>query len=265
MTAGIVEVARAGYNEARDIQIVRQPVLIDQLPEAFEGFTIAQLSDVHHGALVDAPHVLQAVQIVNRLEPDLIALTGDYVTHSRAYIEPCAELLRELRSRDGVLAVLGNHDFWTDANGMARAFKQRGIEVLRNTHTQLARNGDRLALLGVDDYTVRCHDLRAAMRGVPNLERKVLLSHNPNLIRQAAEARVDLVLSGHTHGGQINLPAINKRSRKLWKFWRGHGQLGNTQIYVNRGLGTVIVPIRYHCPPEITLIELKRRPAVESV
>jgi hypothetical protein len=261
LTASLVEVARTGYNEAREIELVRQPIYLENLPAPFDGYTIAQISDIHHGSFVEADHVGRAVYLINRLQPNLIVLTGDYVTHSRAYIEPCGELLGELRATDGVFAVLGNHDFWTDADQMARALKRRGVGVLRNTHTLFERHGDRLALVGVDDSTVRRHDLGAALGGLRAPVPKILLSHNPNLIRQAAEAKVDLMLSGHTHGGQINLPAINKRSRRRWTFWRGYGQLEQTQIYVNRGLGTVVVPVRYQCPPEITLIELKRRPS----
>jgi hypothetical protein len=261
LTATLVEVARTGYNEARAIDLVQQPIHLEDLPPSFDGYTIAQLSDVHHGSFVEAEHIRRAVRLVNSLKPDLIVLTGDYITHSRSYIEPCARLLGELRADDGVFAVLGNHDFWTEANRMSSALKRRGIGVLRNTHTLLERRGDRVALAGVDDFTVRQHDLGAAIRGLRPATPKILLSHNPNLIQEAAESQIDLVLAGHTHGGQINLPAFNKRTRRRWRFWRGHGQLDQTQIYVNRGLGTVIVPVRYQCPPEVTLIELRCRPS----
>jgi hypothetical protein len=261
LTATVVEVARTGYNEARAIDLVRQPIYLDNLPSSFDGYTIAQLSDIHHGSFVEAEHIRRAVRLVNSLRPNLIVLTGDYITHSRSYIEPCAKLLGELRANEGVFAVLGNHDFWTDAGRISSALKRRGIGVLRNAHTLLEQRGDRVALAGVDDFTVRQHDLRAAIRGLGPAVPRVLLSHNPNLIHEAAESHIDLMLSGHTHGGQINLPAFNKRTRRRWRFWRGHGQLDQTQIYVNRGLGTVIVPVRYQCPPEVTLIELRRRPS----
>jgi hypothetical protein len=129
--------------------------------------------------------------------------------------------------------------------------------MLRNTHTQIKKGGDVLTLAGIDDLTLGEDNLPAALRGASGKHLKLLLSHNPNIIWQAAEARVDLILSGHTHGGQINLPSWRRRARRFWPYLRGHGQLGQTQIYVNRGLGTVIVPVRFKCPPEITLIELK--------
>ncbi|MBI3951673.1 MAG: metallophosphoesterase [Acidobacteria bacterium] len=259
LTATLAEVARNVHNEARDIEVVHQPIYLRSLPEGFEGYTIVQLSDVHHGSLVEAAHIRTAVGIINQLEPDLVVLTGDYVTHSLTYIGPCAELLGQLRAEDGVFAVLGNHDFWTDADKMVDAFKQQRVGVLRNTHTHLHRNGSSLALVGVDDSTTRQDDLRAALPGVPLSAPTILLSHNPNLIGQAAHMGVDLVLSGHTHGGQIRLTTRSRPRQRWLKFWRGHGQLGKTQIYVNRGLGTVIVPVRYQCPPEITVIELRRQ------
>lgn len=260
LTAALVEVARNVHNEARDIEVVHQPIYLGHLPGKFDGYTIVQLSDIHHGALVEASHIRAAVETVNQLKPDLIVLTGDYVTHSRAYIEPCAELLGWLQAPDGVFAVLGNHDFWTGADQIARALNLRRLGLLRNTHTHLRRDGESLALVGVDDSTVRQDDLKTALRGVHPGAPTILLSHNPNLVRQAARLGVDLVLSGHTHGGQIRLSPRRRPPQRFLRFCRGFGQFGQTQIYVNRGLGTVILPVRYQCAPEITLIELKCRP-----
>jgi hypothetical protein len=259
LTTTLVEVARNVHNEARDIEVVHQPIFLRTLPEKFDGYTIVQLSDVHHGSFVEADHIRAAVEMINRLEPDLIVLTGDYVTHSHRYVEPCAELLGQLRAHDGVFAVLGNHDFWTDADKIADAFTGQRVGVLRNTHTHVRRDGESLVLLGVDDSTVRQDDLRAALKGVRLAAPTILLSHNPNLVRQASATGIDLMLSGHTHGGQIRLSPRNRHPRRWRRFRRGLGQLGHTQIYVNRGLGTVIVPVRYQCPPEITVIELTSR------
>lgn len=259
LTAALVEAARSLHNEARDLEVVHQPIYLRALPERFEGYTIVQLSDIHHGSLVEAAYIRTAVETVNQLEPDLVVLTGDYVTHSRAYIEPCAELLGQLRARDGVFAVLGNHDFWTDAETIANAFTRHQVELLRNTHSHLHRDGESLALVGVDDPTLRQDDLRKALKGVRVGAPTVLLSHNPSLVRRAAQLGIDLMLSGHTHGGQIRLSARQRPPQRFLRFCRGHGQFGPTQIYVNRGLGTVIVPVRYQCPPEITVIELHRR------
>jgi hypothetical protein len=256
LTAGLLQAARNALDETRRIEIVRQRIRVNNLPSALDGFTIAHLSDIHHSAFVEADYIAHAVSLVNRLHPDLIVLTGDYVSHSRSYISGCAEALGDLHACSGVYAVLGNHDFWTSASAVETAFRQRGIELLRNTHTHVGKGGDSLTLVGIDDLTLGEDDLQAAVRGVNGKHPKLLLSHNPNIIWQAAEAHIDLVLSGHTHGGQINLPSWRRRARRFWPYLRGHGQLGQTQIYVNRGLGTVIVPVRFKCPPEITVIEL---------
>jgi hypothetical protein len=257
LTASLLKAARNALDETRQIEVTRQRIRVRQLASALNGFTIAQLSDIHHSAFVEADYIAHAVSLVNQLAPDLIVLTGDYVSHSRSYISGCAEVLGDLRARAGVYAVVGNHDLWTSASAIETAFRKRGIEMLRNTHTRVRTGGDEFTLIGIDDLTLGEDDLQAAVRGVGGKHPKVLLSHNPNIIWQAAEAQIDLVLSGHTHGGQINLPSWRRRARRFWPYLRGHGQLGQTQIYVNRGLGTVIVPVRFKCPPEITLIELK--------
>lgn len=258
LTRTLIEAARHVHNEAREIEIVHQPIYLPNLPSSFEGYRLAQMSDIHHGALVRADYILSAVAMINHLQPDVVVLTGDYITHSRAYMEPCAELLTQLNAHDGVFAVLGNHDFWTDAEKMARSFKKHHIHVLRNTHTYLERNGDRLALVGVDDSTTAQDDIRAALRGVRVNAPTVLLSHNPNVLRKAAHFGVQLILSGHTHGGQIRLSTRRRPPHRWLRFYHGYVQLDMTQLYVNRGLGTVIVPVRYQCRPEITVIELRR-------
>ncbi|RMG55857.1 MAG: metallophosphoesterase [Acidobacteria bacterium] len=258
LVAAWIELARDA-NQAREIEIVHQPICLPGLPKAFDGYLLAQLSDihydVHHGSFADQEHIEAAVRAINRIQPDLVVLTGDYVTASVAYIQPLVEMLAEIEARDGIFAVLGNHDFWSGADRVARALRRRGIEVLRNTHTQLRRDGDAVALLGVDDATVLEHDLAAARRGVPRDMTTILLSHNPTLIAQAVRSGVDLMLSGHTHGGQIRLsPRSSRRRRSLWQGWR---RFGPTQLYINRGLGTVVLPVRFQCPPEITVIELQ--------
>ncbi len=258
LVATWIELARDA-NQAREIEIVHQPVYLPGLPKAFDGYLVAQLSDihydVHHGSFADEDHIEAAVRAINRIRPDLVVLTGDYVTASVAHIQPLAEMLAEIEARDGVFAVLGNHDFWSGADRVARALRRQGIAMLRNAHTQLRRDGEGVALLGVDDSTVLAHDLAAARRGVPEGMTTILLSHNPTLIGRAVRSGIDLMLSGHTHGGQIRLsPRSSRRRRSLWQGWR---RFGPTQLYINRGLGTVVLPVRFQCPPEITIIELK--------
>lgn len=243
------------------IELTEHRMALASLPEAFRGFRIVHLTDIHHGLYFPSEALAAVVEMTNELQPDVVAVTGDFVTRSRNYIEPVAEMLSGLRARSGVFAVLGNHDFRVGAYEIARALDDHGIEVLRNRHVTLRRNGQKLHLAGVDDLLYRA-DLARAMRGVPLGAPTVLLSHNPAIIDQASRRRIDLVLSGHTHGGQVKLPFIGcvyGRSREKMRFKIGCDSLGSTQIYVSRGIGTVVLPVRYGCPPEIPHFVLEPR------
>ena len=229
-----------------EIAITEQRIWLDGLPESFRDFRIVQLSDIHHSLFVPLDHVAAVVEATNLLQPDLIALTGDFVTYSRASIEPVAEILGALRARTGVVAVLGNHDFRVDATRIERALHNNGIDVLRNRHMMLCKDGDTLPIVGVDDYRYGA-DLNKALHGIPREAATVLLAHNPRLIGLAACHGVSLVLSGHTHGGQINLPLLGSlygRNAEQLRFKVGWDRLGSTQIYVSRGIGTVVLPWR---------------------
>jgi hypothetical protein len=237
---------------------------LPKLPRAFDRLKLAQLSDIHHSPFLSEAEILQAVQYTNSLQPDLIALTGDYISHSPDYISGVARTLGALRAPLGVYAVLGNHDHWTDGDKMAEALRAHDITVLINEHTTIRRDTAEFKLLGIDDITVKRDDLNAALAGTSEHETRILLSHNPAIIREAARVKIDLVLSGHTHGGQINWRLLTGRpERRRWlqrrsrRLLRGYATVDDTQIYVNRGLGTVVVPLRYGCPPEITLLELQ--------
>jgi predicted MPP superfamily phosphohydrolase len=167
-------------------------------------------------------------------------------------------MLGRLKARYGVYAVLGNHDHWTDAPLITDLFRAEGINVLINEGMHFELNGEAIWLAGVDDYMVGLEDLSLALAGARTDEMKLLLAHNPVVLRRAARASVDLVLSGHTHGGQVAIRGERSASgRPRRRMLKGLGRRGNTQIYVNRGLGTVVLPIRYGCPPEISLLELR--------
>lgn len=230
-------------------------IWLDALPSAFHGLRVVQISDIHHGLFLPEEWLFQAVCQANWLKPDIIALTGDFVTYSRRNIGPAAELLGALRARYGVYAVLGNHDFRVDADAITAALHHQGIDVLRNRHISL---GESLYLAGVDDYGYGA-DLRRAMRGVPRGAATLLLAHNPRVIHLASRHNVSLVLSGHTHGGQVNLPLLGTvygRSPERLRYKIGWDRMGTTQIYVSRGIGTIVLPWRLRCPAEITHLEL---------
>lgn len=251
--------AAAGYCPDPRIGITHQRIWLDHLPGEFRGFRIVHLSDIHHSLFFPLERVAAVVEMCNRLKPDLVALTGDFVTYSRESIEPVAEVLGAIEASAGIVAVLGNHDFRVDAKAVERALSRRRIEVLRNRHIVLRQGGDELPIVGVDDYRYGA-DLGKALRGVPDGAPTVLLAHNPRLVTLAASYGVSLMLSGHTHGGQVNLPLLGSvygRTPEGMRFKKGWDRFGSTQIYVSRGIGTVVLPLRLRCPAEVPSLELQ--------
>jgi predicted MPP superfamily phosphohydrolase len=186
--------------------------------------------------------------------PDLIVLGGDYVTWGdRRYVESCAEALSGLSAPHGVFAILGNHD---DDQDMANALIRRGIHVLRDSKSQLSIRNECLTLVGVRFWTRRLADIRSVVRGAAGFV--VLLAHDPRRIIEAAALNIPLVLSGHTHGGQVVLPVIGPVAGRKFPVSEGLAQQNQTVIFVSRGLGTVYVPIRVNCPPEVALLTLQQ-------
>jgi predicted MPP superfamily phosphohydrolase len=252
------EMARVAFAEPFMIAIERQEIYLRKLPPALDGFRVVHLSDLHYGPMVDPRHLERAVAIANDLNADLLALTGDYISQERGYAAPCAELVGRLKARHGVFAVLGNHDHWTDAKLITDLFRAEGIQVLVNQGTRIDARGEAFWLAGVDDTMVGLEDISLSLAGARDEEFSLLLAHNPTILRRAARAGVDLVLSGHTHGGQVTLrPEKNRSGKPRRRMLRGLGRRAGTQIYVTRGLGMVVVPIRYGCPPEVSLLELR--------
>jgi uncharacterized protein len=249
----------AGLSQAPELTAT--DIYMRRLPAAFDGLSIVHLTDIHHSMYTPLERVQQAVHLANLLHPDLVALTGDYVTLSPSYIWPVARALGKLRARLGIFAVLGNHDFQVDADEMTHALRAQRIRVLRNSHFALHSRNSKLWVVGVDDLWWNADDFHAAFASVPAREAKILLCHNPVGIRQAVSHGVDFVLSGHTHGGQVRLPLVGSvrgRSKLGERFVEGWNRLDGTQIYVNRGIGKSVVPLRFNCPPEIACLRLRR-------
>ena len=258
LALNLSEAARSALTEPFRLTVEHQAIYLPRLPRAFDGFRIVQLSDIHHSPFTSVKQIERAVETANSLLPDMIALTGDYVSKERRYAAPCAELLGSLTARHGVFAVLGNHDHWTDAALITDLFRAEGITVLVNQGMRFEKDGSAFWLAGVDDTMVGLEDLSLALAGASDDEMKLLLAHNPVILRKAARAGVDLVLSGHTHGGQVNLRSERSETRRpRRRHLKGLGRLDETQIYVTRGLGTVVLPVRFGCPPEVSLLELR--------
>jgi predicted MPP superfamily phosphohydrolase len=249
--------AKDALDEANTLSLEHVEITLKRLPKQLDGFRIIHLSDTHHSPLTGLEHIQRAVKIANRLKPDLTVLTGDYVSHETQYIAPVAAVLAKLKAKHGVYACLGNHDHWTDADLVTHLFRGEGINVLINEGLRLETKRGSFWLAGVDDYMVSKTDVRAALKGSYPDELKLLLAHNPIIFREAARLGVDLTLSGHTHGGQIRVRNtennIIPRKRKAGL----HANRKGAQVYITRGIGTVVVPIRYQCPPEISLLELQ--------
>ena len=267
---GMVLVGGDGFLESNRVEIKRVDIPLP-IPEAFDGFTIAHLSDFHYEDHFSVLPIRKAVQLVSRLHPDLIALTGDFVSVSvmdfksrrakRAArnAEPCAEILGGLQAPAGKFAVLGNHDAASDPQRIVSTLHSHGISALMNRAVPLERGSSRIWLAGIDDVLEGRPDLGAALTKVPLGEPVILLAHEPDFADEVSLAPVKLQLSGHSHGGQIWLPGIGAPWLPTMgmRYPRGLYQVRNLKLYTNFGIGTIRVPIRLNCTPEVTLITLR--------
>jgi predicted MPP superfamily phosphohydrolase len=261
------------------IEVTRMEIWLTDVRAAFDGFTIVHLSDFHVGRFVKKEQVRRAVEIANGLEPDLMVLTGDFVTGSASHSVPCADELAALEAEQGVYAVLGNHDNWTDPDEVAENVAGAGISVLRDEVAVTKVRDSRLWLLGVEDtgftagfYGGSFSDFRAIWRekelrltamleGIPDDEPRLLLVHNPDFTEMLPIARIDLALCGHTHGGQVRLPFMGAPVVPSFfgdKYASGLVQGPSTLVYINRGIGLISPPVRFNCRPEVTLLRLGR-------
>lgn len=254
-------------HETHELDITRHDIHLKRLPEALHNLRVAQLSDIHFYPFQPAAHVAQAVAAINAERPDLVLLTGDFVTstyrqrNKRAeYAWPCGEALKGLRASLGVYAVLGNHDHHSNADVVTAALNAtQTIRVLRNQPVPLERDGRRIWLAGLDSATAHASDPKLALRGVPRNECTLAAVHEPDYADILRQFPVDMQFSGHSHGGQIVFPMVGALYYP-WgahKYPKGHYRLGDYQLYTNRGLGVIGVPMRLMCPPELSLFTLK--------
>jgi uncharacterized protein len=247
-------VAHGYLYERHRIGVTRQTLPVASLPTALQALRVAFVTDLHLSGLVPADDVEDAVRLVAAERADLIVLGGDYVSfHDRRFMEPCAERLAVLSAPHGVFAVLGNHD---DGIEMPRALSRRGMTVLRDARTSIMINGERVELVGLDFWTRRTAQIASLLRG--SVGWTVLLAHDPRRFAQATSLNVPLVLSGHTHGGQIVVPGLGALAARKFPVAEGTIQRENTTMFVSRGVGTVYVPFRINCPPEVAVLTLVR-------
>lgn len=269
--AGVAALAGDGYLETYRVQLKKLEIPLKRLPPAFDGFTIVQLSDFHYEEMFSVFTIRKSIELVNALHPDLVVLTGDFVTvgffESRAHAHryaaraaiPCAQILSQLQARMGKFAVLGNHDAGANPELVTHALESHGIPVLRNASLPIEQGSSRFWLAGVEDALEAEPDLGAAIEKIPPGEVTILLAHEPDFADEAALSPVDLQLSGHSHGGQIWIPGIGAP----WlpplarNYPRGLYKIEHMILYTNVGIGTIRAPIRINCVPEVTLITLR--------
>jgi predicted MPP superfamily phosphohydrolase len=245
------------------VRVERQTFHLPGLHPNHDGMLIAQLSDIHVGPQTGEAAVRTAIKVANSYDPDLVVLTGDYLVHDKKGVGWMRDQLGGLQAP--TIAVLGNHDHWVDPVGASNALLHHGYAVLRNQHEWITLRGEPFTVIGIDDLMTRHADPAKAFAGSRPGSR-IVLAHVPRTAEQLATFDEAMVcLSGHTHGGQVHVPAITRVLMKAIThepFERGRYQVGKVQLYVNRGVGLSGFPVRINSPPEMTLITLRAAPAV---
>lgn len=269
-------VAYPSLIEPHRVQLNHVPLLVRGLPRAFDGLTIAHVTDLHRSRYVSRAYLDRCIDLVNAQQPDLIAFTGDYLTHGRRwsargrtvygdpteapdYARDAVASVAGARAKHGVFASLGNHDHWYDAAEVTALIERAGIPVLRNANTTVRINGETLPVVGLGDLWTEGVDVPRAFAGV-NSPFALVLMHNPDTFENWSRPGAHLILSGHTHGGQINIPLLGPPvvpSMYGAKYACGLFQRGDAQMYVSRGVGLIYPPVRFNCRPEIAVFHLQ--------
>ena len=258
----LAKVSQVELNDETNTPVLeRVEIPIRNLQPALEGFTIVQVSDIHLQPFTKPDLVKRAVEMSNELNPDLVVLTGDYVWRDQDAVFELAPILAGLNARHGVYSVLGNHDHWLDVEATKRAFEEARLPLLINQGLEISAGNGSFYLAGMDDGWSGQPDLNQAVEKAPSGVPIVLLLHEPDLVDETSlDPRIALQLSGHTHGGQVLLagrpPIFTPDLGK--KYSQGLFKVNDTWLYTNRGLGVISVPLRFNCPPEVTLLTLTR-------
>jgi predicted MPP superfamily phosphohydrolase len=280
ITAGAAAVAAGAVGwpllvEPRRFEVTRRTVPLRGLHPSLAGLRLVQLTDLHHGPWVPLSYIEHVVATANALRPDVVLLTGDYVHRSTAYIDPVAAALAKLAPAIGVVAVLGNHDWWEDGPRTRASLERAGIPLIDNDRRFITPDrklasfaGDGLCIAGVGDYYEDAQRYDLALDGVPDDTPRLLLSHNPDVAEDrsfhAAGHRVDLMISGHTHGGQVYVPGLGTPivpSRYGQKYARGLVRGPTCPVFICRGIGLTVLPVRVGIRPELAVLELQPQTA----
>ena len=248
------------HNDLYDIEVTKHEIFIDDLPPSFDNLRIAFLTDTHVTSFMRRAFYRECVARVNAFDPDLVLLGGDFVTWRKDIPLMADLLLTGLAAREGIYAVLGNHDYWSNGDDVRAAMEGRGVRFLINRNVQLQRNGEHLSLFGIDEVYRGTPDVGAAFSGIGESEPAIGVSHHPDIIDMLDGRRIDLLVCGHTHGGQIRLPffgPIVVPSQHEGEFAAGFHRVRGVLMYVSRGIGAV-PPLRILCRPEVATFTLRR-------
>lgn len=264
-----IQLARADINakigstrfDPRQFEIVPISISMPDLDPVFQNYSIAQISDIHLGQWITLDRLKGVIDLVNQQKPDLVAITGDFVSYIfDSLAEDLAALLRRLCPRDAAVGILGNHDHWVGAEGIRAVMKESNVKDLSNDVFSLSKGDAELHIAGVDSIMVNRDRLDLVMKKMPSKGPAILLAHEPDFADVSAKTgRFCLQLSGHSHGGQFVIPGLGTpiRGYHFWKYPLGRYQVGEMVQYTNRGLGTNLFWSRINCPPEITIFNLK--------
>ncbi len=247
--------------EPNRLQVEPLELKLSRLRPAFDGYRIVQISDLHCDNPVDIVRMRRAVEVINGLQPDMVVITGDFISdHPQTFARDIPSVLSRLATPDGVWGVLGNHDYWTDAELVRHTLQRSNVRELRNDVHLLRRDQSTLALAGLDDYWEKKADFPGLLNKLPQADATILLQHEPDFADISAKTgRFDVQLSGHSHAGQVRMPFFGPIHLPQYgqKYHTGLYRVREMWQYTNRGLGTVGINMRFCCPPEITLLTLR--------
>jgi predicted MPP superfamily phosphohydrolase len=257
--AAVFSVLIGGLIARLRLEVTQNDIVIEKLPEAFDGFKIAQISDLHIGATIGPKFVKRVVKTINALQVDAVVLTGDIVDGYFSRQKDVIALLGEIKAAHARVYMTGNHEYYWGAEPFIAEFKRLGFSVPINSSVAIEKQGAKISIAGVPDYMSENPkpDPKKALAGIPEGQVKILLAHQPSFANAAAEAGFDLMLSGHTHGGQFFPWTLAVGF--FYQFSRGLGRLGKMWVYVNRGTGYWGPPIRLGSPAEISVLTLRSR------
>jgi len=256
LTGTVTGAAVHGYGwERHALRLVQTSLPVTGLPPEFEGLRVGFITDLHLSGAIEAEDIRRAVRLMQSQSVDVLVLGGDYVSNfDLRFAEPVAELLADLAAPLGVFAILGNHD---DDRVVPGALARRGITVLKDARASVTRGGATLELAGVRFWTRSIGEIGAVVQGAS--APVLLLAHDPRRVSEAASLGIPAVISGHTHGGQIVLPLIGALAARKFPVAAGRLTVRGTELFVSRGVGTILLPIRINCPPDVSVITLRRR------